>query len=152
MTGNEVNFPFRKEKKKNTTKVSQIITQRSDDWARTPLPTRDRKALHREHKIEQHKPYYKQGITKCYTETIRLSNTYTTTTKVSQNTTHKTQDWVTQTLLQTRNHKILHRKHKIEQHDPYYNQGITKHYTKNIRLSNTNPTTTKGSQNTTQKT
>jgi hypothetical protein len=49
-------------------------------------------------------------------------------------------------------HKILHRKLKIEYHEPYYNQGITKYYTENYRLSTTNPTTTKGSQNTTQKT
>ena len=48
--------------------------------------------------------------------------------------------------------KTLHKKHKIEQHEPHYNQEITKHCTENIRLSNTNPNTKKGSQNTTQKT
>jgi hypothetical protein len=38
-------------------------------------------------------------------------------------------------------HKTLHKKHKIEQHEPHYNQEITKHCTENIRLSNTNPNT-----------
>ena len=51
----------------------------------------------------------------------------------------------------TKDHKILHIKHKIEQNESYYNQGTTKYYTKNIRLSNTSPTTNMGSQNTTQK-
>ena len=54
--------------------------------------------------------------------------------------------------MQTRDHKTLHRKHKIDQHEPKYKQGTTKHYTENIRLSNTKPNTNKGSQNTTQKT
>jgi hypothetical protein len=38
--------------------------------------------------------------------------------------------------LQTRDHKTLHRKHKIEQHETHYKQRITKHYAENIRLSN----------------
>jgi hypothetical protein len=53
--------------------------------------------------------------------------------------------------MQTRDQKTLHRKYKIEQQEPSYKQGITKHYTENIRLSNTNPNTNKLSQNTTQK-
>ena len=53
--------------------------------------------------------------------------------------------------IQRRDHTLLHREVTIE-HEPHYKQGITKHYTENIRLSNTNPNTNKGSQNTTQKT
>jgi hypothetical protein len=41
--------------------------------------------------------------------------------------------------MQTRNHKTLHRKHQIDQHEPKYKQGTTKYYAENIRLSNTNP-------------
>ena len=112
----------------------------------------DDKTLHRKHKIEQHETHNKQRITKHYAENIRLSNTNPTTTKRSQNTTQKTYDWANRTLLQTRDHKILHRKHEIEQYEPFYKQGTTKHYTENIRLGNTNPNTNKEPQNTTQKT
>ena len=48
--------------------------------------------------------------------------------------------------------KTLHLKHKIEQQESYYKKGITKYYPENIRLSNMNPYTNKGSQHTTQKT
>ena len=136
-----------------TTKGSQNTTQKTTDWVpRTPLQPRDNKILHRKLKIEYHEPHYNQGITKYYTENYRLSTTNPTTTKGSQNTTQKTKDWVPRTPLQPRDNKILHRKLKIEYHEPHYNQGITKYYTENYRLSTTNPTTTKGSQNTTQKT
>ena len=67
---------------------------------------------------------------KHYLENIRLSNRNPTVKK---------------------DHKILHRKHTIEQHEPYYKQGITTYYTENIRMSNATSTKNKGSQNTTQK-
>jgi hypothetical protein len=60
-----------------------------------------------------------------------LSTTTPTTTKGSQNTTQNTKDWVPRTPLQPRDHKILHRKLKIEYHEPHYNQGITKYYIEN---------------------
>jgi hypothetical protein len=96
-----------------------------------PTTTKASKTLHRKHKIERDKPYYKKGITQYYTET---------------------NDWTTRTLILKRDHWTLNRKNKIEQHEPWYKQGIIQYYTENIRLSNTNPTSNKGSQNTTQKT
>ena len=90
-------------------------------------------------------------------------------------TKHCTENKIEPHTIQTRDHKTLHRKHKIEQPEPYYKQGITQYCTENIRLrkhkieqhepttikrsqntenirlSNSNPTTNKGSQNTAQK-
>ena len=107
------------------------------------------KTLHRKLKIDQHKPHYH-------------SNNHL------QNTTQKTKDWPTQTPLslkqpstkhytenkrltntnptitQTTIYKTLHRKLKIDQHEPNYhsNKPSTKHYTENKTLTNTNPTIT----------
>jgi hypothetical protein len=88
------------------------------------LPPRHQKTLHRKHNIERDKPFYKQGITQYYTENKWLNNTNPYTDKGSQNTTQKTQDWATQTSLQTRDHKTLHRKHEIERHEAFYKQEI----------------------------
>ena len=129
------------------------------------------KTLHRKLKIDQHEPNYH-------------SNNHL------QNTTQKTKDWPTQTQLslkqpstkhytesktltntnptitQTTIYKTLHRKQKIDQHEPNYHsnnhlqnttqktkdwptrttrslkQPSTKHYTENKILTNTNHTTT----------
>ena len=126
------------------------------------------KTLHRKLKIDQHEPNYhsnnhiqnttqkakdwptrtqlslKQPSTKHYTENKRLTNTNPT---------------ITQTTI----YKTLHRKLKIDQHEPNYHsnnhlqnttqktkdwptqtplslkQPSTKHYTENKRLTNTNP-------------
>ena len=129
------------------------------------------KTLHRKQQIDQHEPNYH-------------SNNHL------QNITQKTKDWPTQTPLslkqpstkhytenkrltntnpiitQTTIYKTLHRKQKIDQHEPNYHsnnhlqnttqktkdwptrtqlslkQPSTKHYTENNRLTNTNPTIT----------
>ena len=138
------------------------------------------KTLHRKLKIDQHEPNYhsnnhiqnttqkakdwptrtqlslKQPSTKHYTENKRLTNTNPT---------------ITQTTI----YKTLHRKLKIDQHEPNYHsnnhlqnttqktkdwptqtplslkQPSTKHYTENKRLTNTNPIITQNNhlQNTT---
>ena len=74
-----------------TTNDIQNITQKHKD-----LATQTYKTLHRNKKIQQHKP------TKHYIETKRFSNTNL------QNTTQKQKDLVTQT------YKALHRNKKIQ--------------------------------------
>ena len=127
------------------------------------LATQTYKTLHRNKKIQQHKP------TKHYLETQRFSNTnlQNTTQKQRfsntnlQNTTQKHKDLATQTYktlprnkdLVTQTYKTLHRNTKIQQHKPtkhYLETKIqqrkpTKHYIETQRFSNTNL------QNTTQK-
>ena len=152
----------------------QNTTQKTKDW-----PTRTQLSL-------------KQPSTKHYTENKILTNTnpHYHSNNHLQNITQKTKDWPTRTQLslkqpstkhytenktltntnptitQTTIYKTLHRKQKIDQHEPNYHsnnhlqnttqktkdwptqtplslkQPYTKHYTENKRLTNTNPTIT----------
>ena len=151
----------------NTTQKTTGLTNTNPTITQTTIY----KTLHRKLKIDQHKPHYhsnnhlqnttkktkdwptrtqlslKQPSTKHYTENKRLTNTNPT---------------ITQTTI----YKTLHRKLKIDQHEPNYHsnnhlqnttqktkdwptqtplslkQPSTKHYTENKRLTNTNPTIT----------
>ena len=127
------------------------------------------KTLHRKLKIDQHEPNYHSN--NHLQNTTQKTKDWPTRTNYHsnnhlQNTTQKTKDWPTRTQLslkqpstkhytenkrltntnhritQTTIYKTLHRKLKIDQHEPNYHskQPSTKHYTENKRLTNTNPT------------
>ena len=80
------------------------------------------KTLHRKLKIEQHEPTKTNNDLQNTTQKTKdwATRTSLKTNNDLQNTTQKTKDWATRTSLkQTMIYKTLHRKLKIEQHEPH---------------------------------